>query len=409
MAAVADLFRLIRSQRTFRGILVLNVLLGLAYSFSQPFLSMFGTLEVGMSKLSFGVFMILTTGAGIVASTALARYSDTLLSRRTVLLLGGVAGALGYGGYAHFRAFLPLVLVGAFVLGFSTVCFSQVFAYAREVLTEAEIPPAQFAFFMNAFRMFFGLSWMVGPALASWIKVRTSYSGLFVSVSGLFVLFCIGVVLWVPDTSRVTSARAARQAGGLLSVLGRADLVAHLIAFSLVMAANTMATVAFPLLIVETLRGTDVDVGIAYSIGPIFEVPCMLYFGWLATRRAPGVVLRLGVVIAITYFSSLAFAHHLWQVYALQCLSAAMMAVLSGTSITYFQEYLPDHPGTATNLYTTVQRVGSMAGFFLFGLVAQRVGYRQLFGLCAAFACAGLLLLKVPIRAAHPGPMGQDR
>ena len=41
-----------------RGILALSFLLGLAYSFVMPFLSVFGTREVGMSAFGFlGVFL----------------------------------------------------------------------------------------------------------------------------------------------------------------------------------------------------------------------------------------------------------------------------------------------------------------------------------------------------------------
>src|SRR5689334_5655933 len=44
-----------------RGILALSFLLGLAYSFVMPFLSVFGTREVGMSAFGFGAFMTATS------------------------------------------------------------------------------------------------------------------------------------------------------------------------------------------------------------------------------------------------------------------------------------------------------------------------------------------------------------
>jgi hypothetical protein len=43
------------TEPSFRNLFVLNVLLGFAYSFVLPFMSMFGTIEVGMSKMRFGV------------------------------------------------------------------------------------------------------------------------------------------------------------------------------------------------------------------------------------------------------------------------------------------------------------------------------------------------------------------
>src|SRR5215472_15821300 len=131
----------------FRRLFVLNVLLGFAYSFVLPFMSMFGTIEVGMSKMRFGVFMTLTAAAGILIGTILARYSDTHFSRRSMLLWGSVSGVAGYIGYAYCRSFVPLLLIGTLVLGLSTTTFSQLFAHARELLAASEIAPAQRAFY----------------------------------------------------------------------------------------------------------------------------------------------------------------------------------------------------------------------------------------------------------------------
>ena len=60
--------------------------------------------------------MTATSLSGIAISTWLARWSDMRLSRRTVLLLGGVTGALSYVGYAYVRDVVWLTLIGC-VLG----------------------------------------------------------------------------------------------------------------------------------------------------------------------------------------------------------------------------------------------------------------------------------------------------
>src|SRR6187455_969980 len=102
-----------------RVLLACNLVLGMAASFVLPFLSMFGTLEVGMSLAMFGVFMTTTALAGIAVSTWLSHRSDTHLSRRSVLLIGSFAGALGYAGYAFVREPWQLFAIGGLVLGVS--------------------------------------------------------------------------------------------------------------------------------------------------------------------------------------------------------------------------------------------------------------------------------------------------
>lgn len=160
-----------------------------------------------------------------------------------------------------------------------------------------------------------------------------------------------------------------------------------------------------PLLIVKSLGGREADVGIAYSVAPVFELPFMLYFGWLATRIPAERIIRAGMVISATYYACLVVVGAPWHVYLCQGLSAAATSVISGVAITYFQSHLPDHPGTATNLYANAQRIGSTAGYFLFVGVAWRFGYRAVFEACTFFAAIALALMLVPVRATrHPAP-----
>lgn len=398
MHRLVDRCRPLYTNQGFRILFVLNVLLGFAYSFIAPFMSMFGTLEVGMSKMRFGMFMTLTAASGILIGTTLARYSDTHYSRRSMLLWGSVSGLIGYLGYAYCRSFVPLVLIGTLVLGVSTITFSQLFAHARELLEATDIAPTQRVFYMNAFRMFFALSWTVGPMIASWVMLHFSYRGLFLCAAANFALFALAVVKYVPAAPPPFAEQASQSSQSLWRILGRADLMAHVGAMVLICAATTMGMVNLPLLILETLRGTQVEVGITYSVAPVFELPFMLYFGWLATKRDCTGILRAGMIIAAVYFASLAFVVHPWQIYICQMLSAATTAVVSGIAITYFQSHLRHHPGTATNLYANAQRLGSTGGYFLFGSIAEHQGYRCVFGVCASFAVLGLGLMFVPVR-----------
>ncbi len=389
-------------RREFRLLFVLNLLLGLGYSFVVPFMSMFGTLECKMDEFTFGLFMTATAVGGIVLGTWVAHYSDTHWSRRTLLLVGSVAGALGYIAYAHLRHVGALVTVGTLVIGLSTITFSQLFAYAKELLGASGLPASQAAFYMNAFRMFFALAWTIGPALAAWVMVHFSFNGLFYAAAGNFVLFALVVAVAVPPTPPSSAAR--RPAAPLWQLLRRRDLAAHFAAFVLVAAASTIGMMNLPLLLLQELRGTPADVGWAYSIAPIFEVPFMLYFGWLATRRPTDQIIRWGIVIALAYYALLSLVGAPWQVFIAQIGAAAATAVVSGVAITYFQNHLPDHPGAATNLYSTASRAGSTLGYFLFGALAWRWDHRQIFIACAAFALLARLLMAVESekKAAEP-------
>jgi SET family sugar efflux transporter-like MFS transporter len=368
-----------------------SLLLGLAYSFVAPFLSMFGTLEVKMTALRFGVFMTITSLSAIVVSTALARWSDTHFSRRKVLMLGSIAGALGYVGYAFVRDVTWLTIIGATALAVSSVTFSQLFAHARELLAQSDVPPADAPLYINVFRLFFALAWTIGPAAASWVMVWYSYRGMFVTAAIIFLLLLMVVAWFVPEVPR-SRARVGVARTQLWETLKRPDLLAYFTGFVLINMCSTIAMMNLPLLVLKNLRGDGHDVGIIYSLSPIFELPFMFYFGMLASKGDQTRILRMGVTFAVLYYTGLYFVQAPWHVYPLQILNAAMVAVNSGVAITFFQNYLPGQAGTATNLFVTAGRIGSTAGYLAFGSLAAALGHRAVFCVCAALSGVTLLL-----------------
>lgn len=398
MQALLKPWRRLLAEREFVVLLLSQLVLGMAYSFVVPFYSMWGTEHVGMSNWGFGVFMTITSVAGIVISTALARWSDIHFSRRAILLLSCGSGALGYLAYGYIRNVLALTLIGSVLLGISSISFSQLFAAAREAIARHGVPADETPLYMNIFRLLFSLAWTIGPLLSAWVMVHYSYEGIFLACVFFFVLLLGIVWLYIPARPPPAASLAARTP--LLQVLRRPDLLCYFTAIALVFMCITMGMMNLPLMILRTLGGTKGDIGIAYSVAPVFELPFMLWFGLLASRGHPGRLIRLGVIIAVAYYGLLYFVREPWHIYPLQILSAAMIAVVSGIAITFFQSYIPDQPGTATNLYSSANRVGSTVGYLCFGSLAESLGYRPVFLVCTGL-CAGAFLLLWLAREKH--------
>jgi SET family sugar efflux transporter-like MFS transporter len=383
--------RTLLAHRDLTVILVCNLLLGLAFSFVAPFYSMFGTLEVGMSNWTFGIFMTITSVAGIVISSVLARWSDTRYSRRTILLLGCSFGTAGYAGFAFVRSVVWLTVIGSVALGIASITFSQLFAYAREAIGRHGVPDEEAPLYMNIYRLVLSLAWTVGPAIAAWVMIRYSFRGTFLICATFFFLLLLIVWFYVP--SRPPAPLALVDRVPLVRLLRRPDLLCYFSAFVLVFVCVTMGMMNLPLMILQTLGGSQEQVGIAYSVAPVFELPFMLIFGLLASTGRPGPLIRLGVIIAIAYYALLSQVKVPWQVYPVQILSAAMIAIVSGIAITFFQSYIPNQPGTATNIYTNANRIGSTVGYLCYGSLVTSLGHRSVFLVCTGVCAAAFLLL----------------
>ena len=406
MQSITAPARLLLAHRDLTVILVCNLVLGMAFAFVVPFYSMFGTIECGMSNWRFGLFMTITSVAGIIISTVLASLSDTHVSRRTILLLGCAFGAAGYAGYAYLRSFLWLTVVGSVALGIASITFSQLFALARESIDRHGVPAAEAPLYMNIYRLLFSLAWTTGPAVAAWVMVGYSYRGIFLISAALFLLLLALVWGFIPG--RPPSARAREGGVPLHRLLRRPDLLCYFSAFVLLFLCMTMGMMNLPLMIMQTLGGTRQQVGVAYSVAPVFELPFMLLFGLLASRGKPGPLIRTGVIIAVAYYALLSQVRAPWQIYPVQILSAAMVAVVSGIAITFFQSYIPSQPGTATNLYTNANRVGSTIGYLCFGSLASLLGHRAVFLVCTGVCAAAFLLLWLAREKHEEGALTPD-
>jgi MFS transporter, SET family, sugar efflux transporter len=407
---VSRLTRAFRALVTTPGLLVvlfLGILLGFAYSFVVPFLSMFGTREVGMTHVGFGVFMTINSVAGIVISTFLARVSDTRWSRKSVLLLGGITGAFGYFGYAFVRDPLALTAVGSLLLGVSllgvsSISFGQIFAYARDTLEESCIERHEIPFYMNFIRLFFALAWTVGPAIAAYLVTHYSFRVTFSVAAAIYVVFCVLVAMFVPWRAPSEASRKAARDMPLRVAFKNPQLLAHFVAFCLYFCCSTMGMMNLPLLLLGELHGAERDVGIAYSVAPLFELPLMFYVGVLATRVRHAKLIAGAIGLGVVYYAGLALAGLPLHVFVLQTLSAAIVSVMSGVAITFFQDYLPNQAGTATNLYSTSSRFGAILGYLSFGAVGGALGHRAVFALTVVLcgsALGILLLFKRPVGA----------
>jgi len=373
------------------GLLATTFVLGLTGAFIAPFGALWATNEIGMGPEMLGAFMTINALSAILLSTLIARWSDTHVARRTLLLVGALAGAVGTLGYASVRDPVKLTLIGSSALALASMNFAQLFAHAREEFARTARDAAQVTFALGVLRASYALSWMVGPNLGAAIKERHGYPGLFVAAAVFFVLLSICVYAWVAYRPRERAPVEASPSHA--TVPWRSTALVYCAGFGLMFAASTLNNLNLPLFLTEDLGGTERDVGIAFSISPLFELAFMIGFGHLAGRGQARSVMLSGIGAAVLYFLLLRFIREPWQAYPLQVLNAAGVAVTVSVAIPFIQDLLPGRAGVATNLYANALKVGSLIGFSSFGLLARHVGHGGLFLLCAGLGSLTFLIV----------------
>jgi len=285
-----------------------------------------------------------------------------------------------------------LFLIGGGVLGVASLTFSQLFALAREEVERSNARKSDVPLFMNAFRMAFALAWTVGPAVAAFTLRKFSYVGLFCAASLLYFGVFVLVALFVETATPGAATPSGEPAAVTSAVLGRRDVLFWFSALTLMLAAHHMSVNNMSLFVLRELGGSEPQVGIIFSLAPIFELPFMLYVGLLATRVRSATLVRGAMLLAVVYYLGLSTVQAPEQIYPLQALSAAIVSVTSGVAITFFQDLVPRQLGAATNVYANAARIGSTSGYLTFGVVAARYGHRGTALVCALFAATALAL-----------------
>jgi len=377
---------------SFPILFLANFIFGLSMSFFAPFSSLFGIDEVGMSNIGFGIFMTIMAIGGVVISTIIAKKSDLKLSRKKILIFTSFTGMLGYIGFAFVRDYLSLAVIAFVLLGSAAASVPQLWAYAREALHHSDVPKEQVPFVMNVFRMFFALSWTVGPAAAAWLLAIIDFKGLFLFVAACYGIGMLVILLFLKDIPKIAVEKKAVPVG-ITSYVRKPHIFGNLAAAMLLAAATSIHMLNAPQFVTKVLGGSELDVGLIFSVPPIFEVPMMIAVGILATKLDNGLLIRIGFGIAAIYFTLFFFVGEPWQIYPLQILSAAQVSITSGIAISYFQDFIPQAQGTATTLYMNATQIGNTVGYMLFGVLAEAMSYGNVIIIYAIFAIVALICL----------------
>jgi SET family sugar efflux transporter-like MFS transporter len=149
---------------------------------------------------------------------------------------------------------------------------------------------------------------------------------------------------------------------------------------------------ALPLFLSRELDTGAGAAGLILGLCAALEIPLLLGFGWLSTRRSLRSLILFGGVCGVAYYSLAAVADNVWILVAGQILNALFIAAVSGLGISYMQDMLPREPGRATTLFTNTFPIGAMLAGPLFG-ISQSYGFRLAYAMSAALCLLGLLVL----------------
>jgi MFS transporter, SET family, sugar efflux transporter len=421
-------------------------MLGVAMSFTAPYLSLFGVERAGMTPFRLGIFMTAIATSGVIASTAAGRFSDATGRHRQLLLVSLGAATLGYLCLCFVLDYRLLLAVGVAFIGAGGCAMSLVFSFSRAALPAAD--DAERTFASATLRTILSAAWVFGPAVGALVLAAAGFYGLFLFAAASFA--ACGVIVWRmreprvdehafqhlmprPAAESVERAKADAEALNAARPFAQSEVQpgtppAHaraapgprapvpevtpegimraVVALTLTGLAANATMIVLPLYIVRGLHGTRLDVSIMLGLGAFMEIPMMLALGARASVLNKPRWLAACATVHAVYFVGMSAAPGVRALIPMQMLNAFVVAVTSCLGMTYVQDLMPATPGRATALFFNAARLGSILSGVLSGVLVQAFGYRGTFLFCGLLALCALVLFAV--RGEHYSRIGRD-
>ena len=343
---------------------------------------------VGGTKQQIGLVMGCFAIGLLVFRPWLGQLADRR-SRKLVLLIGLGATAAAPLGYMVGKSIPLLILLRAFH-GISIAAFTT--GYSALVADIA--PPKQRGEVIGYMSLVTAIGMAIGPALGGFLQASAGYNALFLLSSGLGVL---GILFTTQIVNPSVSTTQLKTSGDnptdnrfwrlLISPRLRIPAIVLLL---IGLAFGTLST--FVPLFIKSV-GVDLNPGLFYTATAISSFSVRLIGGRASDRYGRGLLITISLIF---YTLSMLF---LWiatsaNMFLLAGILEGMGAgiLLPTIAAMLVDRAMPQERGRIFGVCMVGFDVGiAIAGPFL-GLVAEQVGYRNMFGFAAGLTCLALFI-----------------
>ena len=363
-------FRLILNNRSIGTTTLVLFIYAFTIAATTPFQAVIAINELGLSNQAFALVLGAGSVVNVVTSVSVGLISDHSNRRKLLFIALCFSGFAGYGLTFALHNAAAFIICSLTLIPPSMAIYSMIFANVRRESVKLESQLANTV--TSIVRSVYSAGWVLVPGLMGWwLSASPSLMPIYL-VAALASLACAIIygVFAPAETMESTNAKLGFAAS--LAVLFNKGIVLRLASMTLLLSALLLSFTSTPLVIVNLIDGNKSDVGKIYSLIPIFEVPFMLMWGWVANRISIEKSLAIAALIFAAYMLALSQVTHVWQVYALTIVNACAASAILSLQISYFQNLIVDRPGLSTALLpinsfiSTALRAAVFAGATMF-------------------------------------------
>lgn len=384
MRFLSDLLR----DPAIRLVILCLLLLGVLNSSIYPYQSLIGLTVAGLTETQFAAMLMLASAVAVSASVLLGMLADRRAARRKIALATAGVATVGVALMLLAPGPVVMVLVHGLLFPIAASLYGQFFALARLARSEEGAARERtLGSIRSAMSLsFLGMLVMWTIAFGAGVGVMWVYATALVAALGLVVLIWRdwprdGQTEW-EDRPSGLNFRAA------LAEMARGRILSRVLLLGGIASAGNLYMVLVSLVFTNTPGRGTADVALYVGLVAGWEVPCMLILPRLARHISRQTLMLAGTAIYVMHLALLPMLAASPWVWVLTVLAGIGGTAIITLPIGYYQDLLPDRPGTAGALLAVQKLVSDVFGATAFALGMAFGGVES-----TALAGAGMALL----------------
>ncbi|MEH2392283.1 MAG: MFS transporter [Nostoc sp.] len=340
--------------------------------------------DVGASKQEIGIVMGSFAIGLLLSRPMLGRLADKD-GRKIVLLIGTIVAAIAPFGYLATQS-IPLLILVRIFHGISVAAFTTGYSALIADLAPGETRGEIIGYMTLATPL--GLA--IGPALGGYLEATSGYGILFLFCAELGFVALLGIVQ-VTNPPVQTQQQTERNDRNFWQILSSPRIKVPTIVMLLV----GLSLGAVHTFVSLFLKSTNVDFngGLFFTASAISSFSIRVFAGKASDRFGRGLFITFGIFCYVLALILLWQAHSVIFFLLAAIAEGAGGGTLISMMITMMADRsLPQERGQIFALCIAGLDLGIAIAAPLLGIIAEQVGYRDMFGYGAAITSVALVL-----------------
>lgn len=368
-------FRTALADPLLRVAFICILLMGPAIASVTPFQSVIGIERLSMAPVTYAVMITLGSLFSVAASIIVGIITDQTGEYRGVLLSCIVVGFCA-GLMMYLAPGIPIfVLVHMVLFPIAATTFTQYFALAS--IAARRNPALDKNVSLALVRAGFAGSFAITPpiwalALARDVDLLSIYGVL--AVVNLIILIVV-FRLWPKEPLQDKDDKSGLTFRDALGELTAKPVLFRLGLISVITSANGLYNILLGLLILNTLGGSESDVGWFAGGVAFVELPVMLASAALLARFNRVTIILVGSLIFSISLSLLGLMPSMVAAWALILPFGIGAGIILSVPVGYVQDLVAHRPGAGSSLLSMSHFGGTMIASGIFAAGSYQVGY----------------------------------